>query len=262
MRIWDLHCHPSTFGTEDPVAAMNDTVRTADRMGVERMCIYLGSLRHYDPNPTDLREHNDWILRAMKVHPDRVFGFAYINPNYMDATMAEIERCVANGPMVGVKLWVAKRCNAPELDRIVERCGQLRAVIFQHTWIKTNGNLAGESTPMELAELAARHKDVPIICGNTGGQWETGIRAVRAYRNVSIDLAGSDPTNGFTEMAYRELGPERIIYGSDAGGRSMASQLAKMHGAAIPEGAKPLVFAENLRRMMTPILTAKGVRSF
>jgi predicted TIM-barrel fold metal-dependent hydrolase len=115
---------------------------------------------------------------------------------------------------------------------------------------------------MDLAELAARHRDVPIICGHTGGQWEVGIRAVRGLRNVSVDLAGSDPTNGLTEMAYRELGPERIIYGSDSGGRSMGSQLAKVHGASIPEGAKPLIFAENLRRMMTPILTAKGVRGF
>ncbi|MBM3738015.1 MAG: amidohydrolase [Acidobacteria bacterium] len=261
MRIWDLHCHPSTFGSEDPDKAMTDVIRTADRMQVERLCIYLGSLRHQDPNPVDLRAHNDWVLRAMKPFPDRVFGFAYINPNYMPATMEEIERCIRDGPMVGVKLWVAKRCNAPELDTIVSRCAELKAVIFQHTWIKTNGNLPGESTPMELAELAGRHPRVPIICGHTGGQWESGIRAVRARRNVSIDLAGSDPTNGFTEMAYRELGPDRIIYGSDSGGRSMASQLAKVHGAVIPEGAKPLIFAENLRRMMTPILTAKGIKT-
>jgi predicted TIM-barrel fold metal-dependent hydrolase len=261
MRIWDLHCHPSTFGTEEPVAAMTDVIRTADRMGVERLCIYLGSLRHLDPNPQDLKAHNDWILQAMKPFPERVFGFAYLNPNYLPMSLDEIKRCVRDGPMTGVKLWVARRCNTPELDPIVRACAELKAVIFQHTWIKTNGNLPGESTPIELAELAARHPDVPIICGHTGGTWELGIRAVRAHRNVSIDIAGSDPCNGFTEMAYRELGPERIIYGSDCGGRSMASQLAKVHGAAIPEGAKPLIFAENLRRMMMPILTAKGIRA-
>jgi hypothetical protein len=136
----------------------------------------------------------------------------------------------------------------------------LKAVIFQHTWIKTPGNLPGESTPMDLAQLAARFPAVPIICGHTGAQWEMGIRAVRTHRKVSVDLAGSDPTAGFTEMAVRELGAERVIYGSDSGGRSMASQLGKVYGANISAEARGLILGENLKRMMLPILTAKGVR--
>ncbi len=50
-----------------------------------------------------------------------------------------------------------------------------------------------------------------------------------------------------------------MIYGSDAGGRSFASQLAKVQGANIPELAKKLILGENLKRMLTPILERKGV---
>jgi len=57
---------------------------------------------------------------------------------------------------------VARRANLPELDLIIERAAALQAVIFQHTWIKTNGNLPGESSPMDLAELARRHPAVPF----------------------------------------------------------------------------------------------------
>ena len=46
---------------------------------------------------------------------------------------------------------------------------------------------------MELAELAARHPEASIICGHTGGDWEQGIRAVRAQRHVAVDLGGGDP---------------------------------------------------------------------
>ena len=60
-------------------------------------------------------------------------------------------------------------------------------------------------------------------------------------------------------MAFRELGAERIIYGSDAGGRSFASQLSKVFGADIPDSAKKLILGENLKRMMLPILKEKGV---
>jgi predicted TIM-barrel fold metal-dependent hydrolase len=71
-------------------------------------------------------------------------------------------------------------------------------------------------------------------------------------------MAGFDPTSGSVEMAVRELGAERVIYGSDAAGRSFASQLAKVMGADIPEPARRLILGENLRQMLTPILRAKG----
>ena len=45
--------------------------------------------------------------------------------------------------MVGIKLWVALRANNPELDPIIERATELKAVVFQHTWLKITGNLAG-----------------------------------------------------------------------------------------------------------------------
>ena len=61
------------------------------------------------------------------------------------------------------------------------------------------------------------------------------------------------------EMAVRELGAERVIYGSDFGGRSLASQLAKVYGADIPAEAKRLILGGNIRRLLRPILTAKGI---
>jgi predicted TIM-barrel fold metal-dependent hydrolase len=136
----------------------------------------------------------------------------------------------------------------------------LKAVVFQHTWLKITGNLPGESTPMELAELAARHPQAKIICGHSGGDWEVGLRAIRLHKNVCTDLGGGDPTAGFTEMAVRELGAERVLYGSDVGGRSFASQLAKVTGADIPSSARPLILGGNLKRLLRPILEKKGMR--
>jgi predicted TIM-barrel fold metal-dependent hydrolase len=109
--------------------------------------------------------------------------------------------------------------------------------------------------------LAKRFPKVPIICGHTGGTWELGIRAIRNQKNLFADLAGSDPTAGITEMAVRELGAERVIYGSDCGGRSFASQLAKVHGAAITEAQKQQIFHGTLRSLMTPILKTKGIQA-
>jgi hypothetical protein len=110
-------------------------------------------------------------------------------------------------------------------------------------------------------ELARRHPKAKLICGHTGGNWEIGIRAIRDTPNIYADIAGSDPTAGFTEMAVRELGAERVIYGSDVGGRSFASQIAKVLGADLPSYAKELILGGNIRRLLAPVLEAKGLPS-
>lgn len=260
MRIWDLHCHLSGVSGNTPEARLLNLLRYADRMGVERLCVFMGLEWDYDPTPEKLRRDNDDVLRAIQASPERVLGFVYLNPNHVQASLDELNRCVRDGPMVGVKLWVAKHCNAPELDPIVDRARELGALIFQHTWIKVGGNLPGESTPMDLAELATRHPGANLVCGHSGGDWEVGLRAIRALPNVCAELGGGDPVAGVTEMAVRELGAERVLYGSDIGGRSFASQLAKVYGAEISDRARGLILGENLRRLLSPILRRKGMR--
>jgi len=86
------------------------------------------------------------------------------------------------------------------------------------------------------------------------------IWIIRYTKNILAEIAGFDPTSGVVEMAVRELGAERVVYGSDVGGRGFASQLAKVAGADIPETAKELVLGGNLRRLFAPILKAKGYK--
>jgi predicted TIM-barrel fold metal-dependent hydrolase len=259
MEIWDLHCHLSGVPGNTPEERLGKLIEYADRMGIARLCVYMGMEWSYDPSPDKLRHDNDQVLRAIRAYPDRALGFVYLNPKHTQVSLDELNRCVRDGPMVGVKLWVAHRCNAPELDPLIARAAELKAVIFQHTWLKITGNLPGESTPAELAELAARHPQATLICGHSGGDWERGLRVIRPHKNISADLAGGDPTAGVTEMGVRELGAERVIYGSDVGGRSFASQLAKVFGADIPESAKRLILGENLKRLLRPALQQKGI---
>jgi hypothetical protein len=235
-------------------------VAFADRMGIERLCVHMGLSFSQDPSPDDLVRQNDEVLEALAHYHDRAFGFVYLNPNHTEASLKELERCVAQGPMVGVKLWVARRCHDERLDPLVKRAAELKAPVLQHTWYKANGNLAGESTSGDLALLAGRHPQATFICGHSGGDWELGLRAVRAHQNVLVETGGFDPAAGYIEMAVRELGAERIVFGSDIGGRSFASQLAKVRGARIAEADRRQILRDNLKRVLNPILAAKGLR--
>ena len=257
--VWDLHGHLNDGSLRTPEERIERLLGFAGRMGIERLVLSLGYPLIEDPTPEQLRKQNDELLGVLRRYPDRLFGFVYLNPNHLAFSLEELDRCVRDGPMVGVKLWVAKRCNAPELDPIVKRASALHAVVYQHSWFKIGGNLPGESTPADVAELASRHPNAVIVCGHSGGDWERGIRAVRALKNVPLCIAGSDPTAGFIEMAVREVGPERVLYGSDVMGRSFASQLGKVIGADISDSDRRLILGGNLRRLLTPMFKAKGM---
>ena len=171
-----------------------------------------------------------------------------------------MNRCIRDGPMVGVKLLVAEHVASRPSTRSSSAPKSSR-LPFSSTWLKITGNLPDESTPMQLAELAARHPKATLICGHSGGDWDMGLRAIRPQnRDVYADFCGGDPTSGYTEMAVRQLGAERCLYGSDIGARSFSSQLSKVLGADIPESAKRLILGENLKRLLKPILETKGVK--
>jgi uncharacterized protein len=266
FRIWDGHSHLYQLPGNTAAERMEVLVRHMDRLGVERLILSQGYDDYVErakpPTRDQVRLENDRVMNAVRAFPDRAYGSLYVNPDDEDFSLQEFNRCVRDGPMVMIgELETDILCNSPKLDPIVERAVSMNVPILQHCWIKTKGNDPGESTPADLVELARRHPQAQFICGHTGGNWELGIRTIRDVKNICADIAGSDPTSGFVEMAVRELGAERVIYGSDVGGRTFASQLGKVLGAEISDADKELILGGNLRRLLLPSLREKGLAS-
>jgi hypothetical protein len=263
FRIWDVHSHLEALQGDTPDARVDILLEQMDRLGVERLILSQGFGQYLShPTPDHMRQENDRIMQAVRHISGRAYGAVFLSPANVEASLQEFDRCVRDGPMVSIgELQTDIRCNSPNLDPIVERAVSLNVPIHQHTWIKTTPKEPDESTPYDLVELAKRHPDAHFICGHTGGTWELGIRIIRETKNIYADIAGSDPTSGFIEMAVRELGAERVIYGSDVGGRSFASQIAKVVGAEISDSEKKMILGGNLRRLLQPSLTAKGFKA-
>ncbi len=257
--IWDCHGHLAGLGGTVE-QAVDRLLMYADRMGVERMVVCMGMRTTQDPSPEQLRQHNDDVLRAVAHVPDRLFGFVFLSAKQPEASLRELDRCVRDGPMVGVKFWLAAVCTEPRLEPVVRRIAELKVPVLHHTFFRYGGPWPGESTPSDVAALAAKHPDVSFLCGHAGADWELGIRAVRATPNVAIDVGGFEPRPGWVEMGVRELGPERVLFGSDFPGRSFASQLAKVYSADLSPEVRRMILGGNLKRILTPALAAKGVK--
>lgn len=246
--VIDCHVHIQGYrGTPDD--RMGYMLQYADRLGIDRLCLSLGTSRDHTPDMDTVRESNDMVWEALELH-DRYIGFCYLNPSYLHDSLHEIDRCIADGPFRGIKLWVAMHADQPNLDPICERAAQLNVPVLQHTWMKITGNLPHESTPHHLASLARRHPDVNFILGHSGGNWELGYRIVADVPNVYPEVTGADPEMGQTELGVALCGADRMVYGSDAPGRSFASQIAKVRGADIPEEDKRKILGGNMQRIL------------
>ncbi len=247
--IIDCHVHPTGPGN-GPRETGEHFIHFADRVGIDLMGQSLGPVFIHYPTPAQIEADNDFNAELLRLFPDRFFAYANLNPNYLAHSLDEMARRIADGPMVGVKLWVALRCNHPNVDPIAERAAELDVPILQHTFFRTGGNLPEESSPTHLADLAARHPKTTFIAAHAGLNWEMGIKALVDSPNVLVDTCGFDPEMGYTEMAVRELGADRVAYGSDASGRSFASQMAKVRGADISDEHKAQILGGNMKRVL------------
>jgi uncharacterized protein len=247
--VIDAHVH-LTGGSGSAAQRVECLLRFADRLGIDRFITCLGPVLRLRPAPDELRADNDFVMAAVAACPDRVAGLCYGSPAYPEATVAEMERCIAQGPLRGVKLWVCRRCDDPGCDPIAQKAGELGVPVLQHTWIKATGNMPTESRPEHLVGLARRHPGTTFIMAHSGGDWQRGLRLAQPAPNILVDTCGGNPEQGQVELAVRLLGAERVLYGSDADGRSFASQLAKVTAARVTEAERRLVLGENAARVV------------
>ncbi len=261
LRIWDLHFHGF-----DVMEAVLPYIR---RMGIERLfCLDIGG---WGDDP-ETRRQETLQRKKLERWRDLVFGIIRIDPTRPKASLEKMERWIADGPAVGIKYQGGYRedisCAHPNNDPIIERANELNAVIYIHTWLKVGGdprhvgggNNRGESTPMDVAKLAERFPDTPLICGHAGGDWELGVRAVRPRTNVFLEFAGSDPFSGSVDFAVKELGAERVVWGGHIESRSYSNELSKVFDADLMFKQRKQILGGNLRAIAHPILKTKGYR--
>ncbi|HEU5424501.1 MAG TPA: amidohydrolase family protein [Nitrolancea sp.] len=259
--IVDIHIHLHSAGCRYDQHEVAECMRLARRAGIER-AIYLFNLADtggYDPAPGDVRRSNDLGLRLVTEHPDFFTGFCYLNPAHDPGFIEEeLARCVADGPLQGIKLWVAVKATDPRLDPILTRAVELGVPVLYHAWYKATGYAYNESTPAEIADLARRHPRATIIMAHLGGGGWRGVQDIKSCPNVVVDTSGAQPQAGLVEYAVRELGAERVVYGSDWPIRDFATQVARVTGARLTAMDRASILGGNAARLVPGLAAKEG----
>ncbi|MBD3181276.1 amidohydrolase family protein [Candidatus Poribacteria bacterium] len=243
--IIDSHIH---ITHTEPI---ENLLEHADISGVEKLIVSSLGVRGYISYPTveEVRGANDLVIDAVNSFPDRVIGICYVNPRHYQESQEELKRCIAGGPMVGIKLWIAAKASEICVEPIAEKAVELDVPILQHAWNKTTGNMEDESNTEDVAELARKYPELRLHMAHLYGAGFNGIARIAPYPNIYVDTGGGEPEAGILEHAVKNLGAERILFGSDAPGRGFDVQLGKVLGADIPEQTKQKILHINTAKV-------------
>jgi predicted TIM-barrel fold metal-dependent hydrolase len=144
------------------------------------------------------REANDYMLESVSRWPDRLCGFAQVNPVAKGA-MAELERCMHKGLCGlgelmpdGQGYALDDRC----LDDIMQQMAHWKRPVLIHGSEPVGHDYPGKSksTLQPFYQLALRHPKVTFVAAHWGGGlcfYELMPEVQEALRNVYYDTAAS-----------------------------------------------------------------------
>ncbi len=246
--IVDMHGHADA---RDP-SSRDRLAEAAAEVGIRRV-VLLGDVMAYGwhPGPEEVRAINDATIADVAARPGLFFGLCFLNPeNPPDFIVAEIERCLRDHGLKGVKLEATVVCTDRRLDPIMETLRRLGGYLAHHAFYQATDGPAGQSTAADIASLAARFPDVPIQMAHLGGARVRGVLDIRPFPNVFVDTSGSQPMGELLEYAVRTIGADRIVYASDVPGRDFGPQLGRVLGARIREPERRRILYENAERSL------------
>ncbi len=202
----------------------------------------------YYPTPQDVRRSNDLVHGLMKRLPENVVGFAYVNPVHGDVALEELHRCLGELGFGGIKLWVSTLCDDERVNPIVELAIEYGVPLLVHCWVKVNGNLPFESTPMHLGRLAARFPRARFIMAHLGGDWEYGYKVAREHPNIYVDTSGSIAEMDAIEKLVAAVGVERVLFATDNSDLSFCK--GKILGADLTPEQREAIWWRNAERLL------------
>ncbi len=264
MKIIDFHTHPiyhtdgqKKLGGEFVGDCFVDSLK---RAGIDMACgsaIDLPLMTGSENYAETMKLLNERIFAFAKKYPDFIIPGIHVQHNAVGESISEIENYSRLGLKLvgelvpnflgGRKLSEPKAYGAASFletgfMEIFKVCEERDLTLSIHT-----------STPEECAEIASRFKHLNIVMAHAGpvDTFVERVATVAAYDNLYFDISGSGTLfSGVLEYAYRNLGREKILFGTDFPGYEPGAFVGIVESANIPEESKEYIFHKNAERLL------------
>jgi len=255
--IFDAHLHiPSDNGENFQwnlvTRNMAEFVAYLDKCGVRRGVIS-SSCSNKAQSPDDYRNGNREVAKYVDRYKGRFRGSCVITPFRIDDALREIEECHRQFGFV----WLGEFCNymtgykyeTPEWTEVMKLAAKLNLIVQIHT------------NTREMRYLAENFPENTIVFPHLGSAREdifARIEIVAKHMNTCIELSGSGIERvGILERAVKEIGADRVLYGSDFTINEPSAVIARVRNAFLtPEDREKILF-RNVERLLAKSVTQR-----
>lgn len=246
--IIDSHAHITHEGGRGASrVAMNNSdaqgvVARNRKLGVQKTCVSAWTAIW-----GDYSMGNEDTLLAMKQFPDEIIGYAALDPNYVKDWDREIRFYHQEHKMVGLKPYYPMMRVPYNDERYMPwyRFGhehQLFALLHYSDHFST-----------EVKDIAQRFPDLTFLLAHSGTSWQVArqhVELAKEFDNVVLEITFTSVLEGIIEYMVREIGSERVLYGSDAPMRDPYPQFGWVAYADLRESEKKNIFGRNMERIL------------
>lgn len=254
VEIIDAHAHsgPMAFGvgflgaSVEPDNYIRNYLAILDRNGVDQALV-----SHMPALFGDALAGNRELEAVCAKHGDnRFWGYLSFNPHYHDELTPEVDAFFAGDFFKGFKVlpdYWSVPITDPRYKPVWDYANRHRLPILAHTWE------GGRDNPALLKDIVPKHPDAIFLLGHSGGQAVGRAEAVALAKdnpNVFLEFCGSFTTPEDYVDVIKELGIERIVFGSDMYGHNLAWELGRFLSLPFPDDELLPALADNAKRIL------------
>lgn len=256
LFVADAHAHvflnPTTVYRRSVHFTERDLVESMDRNGIDLAVVIARPTEHL--RIEELRALHDRTAEAVAREQGRLVGFCWAAPRLGEAGVVEVRRCLRELGYAGIKFHPSQErfnIDDDELVPYAELAREHGVPVTVHTQLAVRG-----SEPWRMLPLAERFPDVTFVMAHLGGdggmvQTLSAAKIAAECPNIAVEVSTTVTDPGATYFGPAEiLGPERVLFGSDAPLHQAALNLLKLDLLEMPDAWRALIAGGNLLRLL------------
>jgi len=256
FEIIDFHTHPFIDESENicvhkEYCAMStdDTREVFRTLQVSKICgsVIRRELSPYNTMWDKIRHNNNTALALRELYGDFYVPGFHIHPDYIDASIAEMDRMQQNGiKLIGELVpymdgWSDYASDAFSL--LLREAGRRNMVVSIHS-----------SDFDQMDAMAEKNKDVILVAAHPGDYHSVlgHIERMKKHENYYLDLSGTGLfRHGMLRHVIDEVGADRILFGSDYPICNPGMFIGGvLFDTLLTDGEKEKIFSENAKKLL------------
>lgn len=239
----DAHVHLGRSYDGEYTIDDGELTRRMDARSIDKAVIF-----PFTDTPGPSEDAHDKVADAVKEHPDRLIGFARVDPRYGQRAVEELEHAIEDLGLTGLKFHPSSACTSPYHPQsltVMKKACELKIPVIIHSGDETN------ALPEHIARLSELLPELTIIMAHMG-YVEHANRAIQIARShANIYLETSIQQSPFRlKIAVQKLGAERLIFGSNMPKGDLEVELVKIECVELNPQQKELVLGGNIARIL------------